>query len=129
MAQEEIPVPPALASVEPAQPSPALPALQQTLRETVEHYLRRHGVPFVNVDEAKKALFHGARLRSFHFVVYHPTGGNWLVWAAQLRKEVREDLQEWEKIFGDGFIAVVAKQTSSGTPKFQTLAGEAVDIQ
>jgi len=44
-----------------------------------EDYLRTAGVPYVAVDEAKKALFAGVRLKSFDFVVYSATGTNLLV--------------------------------------------------
>src|ERR1043165_9765394 len=44
-----------------------------------EDYLRRKGLPYVAVDEAKKALVAGAKLKSFDFVVYRPDGKNLLV--------------------------------------------------
>jgi hypothetical protein len=110
-------------------PTPAPPTLKRTLRETVERYLRDHSIPYINVDEAKKALFAGAKLRSFHFVVYLKDRKNWLVWAAQLRKESRVDLKQWEDIFGEGFVAVVAKQARDGALKFKTLAGEKVELE
>lgn len=98
-------------------------------REVVERFLRDNGVPYINVDEAKKALFAGAKLRSFHFVVYRPSGKNWLLWAAHMRKDAREDLKQWVEIFGDGFMAVVAKPSSAGVPTFKTLEGEPVELE
>jgi len=87
-----------------------------------EDYLRRRGLPYVAVDEAKKALFAGAKLKSFDFVVYRPAGENLLVdvkgrlckaplhgtpslqnWVT--REDV-DDLRQWEEIFGTGFRAV-----------------------
>ena len=44
-----------------------------------EHYLRQRRVPYVAVDEAKKALFANASLKSFDFVVYSQQGPNLLV--------------------------------------------------
>jgi hypothetical protein len=44
-----------------------------------EDYLRTAGVPYVAVDEAKKALFAGVQLKSFDFVVYSAAGPNLLV--------------------------------------------------
>jgi hypothetical protein len=98
-----------------------------------EAFLRDKGVPYVAVDEAKKALFSNAKLKSFDFVVYSKTGPNLLVdvkgrqargkganatptasaspastfqtWCTE--QDVR-DLQEWEQVFGDGFRAVLA---------------------
>ena len=109
--------------------SPALLARKYPFREVVERFLRDNGIPYINVDEAKRALFAGAKLRSFHFVVYRTNGKNWLVHTAQMRKEIREDLKQWVEIFGDGFIGVIAKPKPDGTPKFQTLAGEAVELK
>lgn len=86
-----------------------------------EDYLRAHGVPYVSVDEAKKALFARSTLKSFDFVVYSKAGPNLLVdvkgrqcstnssrrsrqtWATQ---EDVDDLAQWEVVFGDGFRAM-----------------------
>ncbi len=87
-----------------------------------EGYLRHRGIPYVAVDEAKRALFATAKLKSFDFVVYSKTGPNLLVdvkgrscrdrakrsgfetWSAE--QDVT-DLQQWEQVFGDGFKAVL----------------------
>jgi hypothetical protein len=84
-----------------------------------EDYLRRKGLPYIAVDEAKKALFSGAKLKSFDFVVYRPEGKNLLVdvkgracraGSASLQnwttREDIDDLRQWQDIFGDGFSAV-----------------------
>lgn len=83
-----------------------------------EDYLRRQGLPYIAVDEAKKALFAGAKLKSFDFVVYRPQGDNLLVdvkgrscgktgtlqnWAT---REDIDDLRQWQDIFGTGFRAI-----------------------
>ena len=84
-----------------------------------EDFLRRKGLPYIAVDEAKKALFAGAKLKSFDFVVYRPNGKNLLVdvkgrklspktsslqnWAT---REDIDDLRQWQEIFGDGFMAM-----------------------
>ena len=109
--------------------SPALLIRKYPFREVVERFLRNNGVPYINVDEAKRALFAGAKLRSFHFVVYFQNKKNWLLHTAQMRKELREDMKQWVEIFGDGFIGVIAKEKPDGTPKFQTLAGEPVELE
>jgi hypothetical protein len=87
-----------------------------------EAFLRHKGIPYVAVDEAKKALFANAKLKSFDFVVYSRNGPNLLVdvkgrqhrdrtgrknfecWTTQ--RDV-EDLMQWEQVFGDGFKAVL----------------------
>ena len=84
-----------------------------------EDYLRRKGLPYIAVDEAKKALFAGAKLKSFDFVVYRPEGKNLLVdvkgrvcslKSASLQnwvtREDIDDLRQWQEIFGEGFAAV-----------------------
>ena len=42
-------------------------------------FLRDRGIPCVAVDEANKALFANAKLKSFDFVVYSKSGPNLLV--------------------------------------------------
>lgn len=87
-----------------------------------EACLRERGIPYVAVDEAKKALFANARLKSFDFVVYSKKGPNLLIdvkgrslrnrsdragfetWATE--QDVN-DLMQWEQVFGDGFKAVL----------------------
>jgi hypothetical protein len=87
-----------------------------------EGYLRERGIPYVAVDEAKKALFATAKLKSFDFVVYSKDGPNLLVdvkgrscrnraarsgfetWTPE--RDVT-DLLQWEQVFGDGFRAVL----------------------
>ena len=44
-----------------------------------EAFLRERGIPCVAVDEAKKALFSNAKLKSFDFVVYSKKGPNLLL--------------------------------------------------
>ena len=82
-----------------------------------EDYLRQKGLPYIAVDEAKRALFAGAKLKSFDFVVYRPEGKNLLVdvkgrklsspslqnWTT---REDIDDLRQWQDIFGDGFTAM-----------------------
>src|SRR5690242_17351054 len=87
-----------------------------------EAYLRHRGIPYVAVDEAKKALFSNAKLKSFDFVVYSKTGPNLLIDVkgrqmtnSAARKSYQtwtterdvEDLMQWEQVFGDGFKAIL----------------------
>ena len=44
-----------------------------------EDYLRRQQIPYVAVDEAKRAIFGRVSLKSFDFVVYSSSGANLLV--------------------------------------------------
>lgn len=93
-----------------------------------EHYLRANAIPYVAVDEAKRALQRKqtvrggavadtAKLKSFDFVVYSGSGSNLLVdvkgrkhsgrTGRSLQNWVTQDdvdcLQAWSAIFGDGF--------------------------
>ena len=87
-----------------------------------EAFLRERGVPCVVVDEAKRALFANAKLKSFDFVVYSKNGPNLLidVKGRQMRKTTRRgsfeswtteqdvaDLVQWEQVFGEGYKAVL----------------------
>lgn len=86
-----------------------------------EGYLRDRGIPYVAVDEGRRALFASISLKSFDFVVYGRRGPNLLVdikgrrmrgdgrgafqtWATE--KDV-DDLLQWERVFGDSFRAVL----------------------
>lgn len=89
-----------------------------------EAYLRSKGIPYVAVNEAKKALFADAKLKSFDFVVYSRNGPNLLIDVkGRQRKETTArrrgfdtwtnerdvtDLLQWEQVFGEGFRAVLA---------------------
>src|SRR5438105_12764379 len=87
-----------------------------------EAFLRHKGVPYVAVDEAKKALFANSKLKSFDFVVYSKNGPNLLVdvKGRQMRDSVSKrrfeswtterdvaDLMQWEQVFGEGFKAIL----------------------
>lgn len=99
------------------------------LRQLVELWLKREGIPYVSVDEAKKALFAGAKLRSFHFVAYRPQGPHWLIWASTITPETRPEMLQWEQIFGDAFKAVLARRSQTNPLGFatKTLADEPIN--
>jgi hypothetical protein len=96
-----------------------------------EHYLRERAVPYVAVDEAKRAIAapgpEGPRLapptlKSFDFVVYSARGRNLLVDVKGRKHSGRsgrgldnwvtkadvECLAQWEKLFGQGYTAAFA---------------------
>jgi hypothetical protein len=85
-----------------------------------EDYLRVRQMPYVAVDEAKKAIFRDAKLKSFDFIVYSSGPINWLAdvkgrrWATRARSRrpawenwvTQADLDgltQWEEVFGVGF--------------------------
>ena len=93
-----------------------------------EDYLRCRGWPYVAVDEAKKAIFAGASIKSFDFLVYSSTGANLLAdvkgrkfpdsgggrragntraWENWITREDVAGLQEWEKVFGPDFTGTL----------------------
>lgn len=86
-----------------------------------EDYLRAAGVPYVAVDEAKKAIFAGVRLKSFDFVVYSRAGPNLLVdvkgrrfpyrggrrWENWTGRDDLDSLARWEEVFGSGFAGLL----------------------
>ena len=87
-----------------------------------EAFIRDRGIPCVAVDEAKRALFVNAKLKSFDFVVYSKNGPNLLidVKGRQLRNRSTRssfetwateqdvnDLMQWEQVFGDGYKALL----------------------
>jgi len=89
-----------------------------------EDYVRSQGWPYVSVDERKKAIFSGARVKSFDFLVYPPGRPAWLVdikgrkfpyqvrhgrryWENWVTREDLEGLRRWEGVFGPGFEPVL----------------------
>ena len=86
-----------------------------------EDYLRSAGIPYVAVDEAKKALFAGVQLKSFDFVVYSRAGPNLLVdvkgrqfpypggrrWENWATRDDLDSLARWEEVFGSGFAGLL----------------------
>ena len=88
-----------------------------------EDYLRSRGIPYVPVDEQKKVIFSGARIKSFDFLLYRPGEATWLVdvkgrkfpydtaankrtWENWVTHDDLTGLQQWEAAFGDGFCAM-----------------------
>jgi len=85
-----------------------------------EDYVRSQGWPYVPVDEHRKAIFGGGRVKSFDFLVYPPGGSAWLVdikgrkfpytgsngrrfWENWVTQDDLEGLKRWAGVFGSGF--------------------------
>jgi hypothetical protein len=89
-----------------------------------EGFLQRRGWAYVPVDEHRKAVFAGAQIKSFDFLVYPPGGGAWMVdvkgrkfpydlaggkhyWENWVTRADLEGLRQWETAFGSGFEPVL----------------------
>lgn len=93
-----------------------------------EDYLRAKGLPYVAVDEARKAIFGKISLKSFDFVVYSSSAANLLVdvkgrkfpdgvtgrkrgagkaWENWITRADVEGLTDWQRVFGEGFAAML----------------------
>jgi len=93
-----------------------------------EDYLRSRGLPYVAVDETKKAIFANASVKSFDFLVYSGAGRNLLVdvkgrkfpdsaagrarsssraWENWITQQDVDGLGQWESVFGRDFRAVL----------------------
>ncbi len=88
-----------------------------------EDYLRSRGVPYVPVDQTRQAIFSGAKVKSFDFLIYPPDAPHWIVdvkgrrfpyvtaagtkryWDNWVPREDLEGLAEWENVFGNEFRA------------------------
>lgn len=85
-----------------------------------EDYVRSRGWPYLPVDEQKKAIFAGARIKSFDFLVHLPGGRAWLVdikgrkfpydvsggkryWENWVTREDLDGLTKWQEAFGAQF--------------------------
>ena len=82
--------------------------------EKVEAYLREHGVPYVAVDEAKRALFGDVRIGSFDFVIYRAEGPNLLAFAGGITARRKKVLRQWEEVFGREFIGAFVQPNADG---------------
>ncbi len=87
-----------------------------------QDYLRSRGLPYIAVDEQRKAIFAGARIKSFDFLVYPPSHRAWLAdikgrkfpydhpggkryWENWVTRGDLQGLAEWQQAFGEGFEA------------------------
>ena len=90
-----------------------LPPGESTGQAGFEHYLRHLGLPYVAVDEAKKAIFAGSNIGAFHFhfLVYSTDGPNHLVLVIRGVPTPKQEalLSDWQKIFGGDFIGMFVK--------------------
>jgi hypothetical protein len=86
-------------------------------------YLEHLGLPYVPVDQARKAVFAGVSLKSFDFIVYGKrcrvmladVKGRKLPWATYQRGRFGQNwttaddvrsLHDWQQVFGAGHVAV-----------------------
>ena len=88
-----------------------------------EAMLRRRQLPYVAVDENKRAAFRGAKLQRFDFIVYSQAGPNWLVYVGQSRKRTVEGMRRWQETFGVGFQALFATLRADDF-EYRALSGE-----
>ena len=89
-----------------------------------EHYVRGQQIPYVAVDEAKRASFRDAKLKSFDFILYSQSTTNWLVdikgrrfgesratrrpsWQNWVTQADLDGLAQWQDVFGEGFRALL----------------------
>lgn len=87
-----------------------------------EHLLRTRGLPYVPVDEARRALFASADLKSFDFVVYLPDRRNLLIdvkgrrarhgprgwqYDCWVSRGDLDALATWQEVFGRDFAAAL----------------------
>ncbi len=85
-----------------------------------EHFLRTRGLPYVAVDEAKRALFATIEMKSFDLIAYLPGRRNLLIdvkgrkarggtrnWSFDpwITLDDLDALSAWQEVFGDGFEA------------------------
>ena len=86
-----------------------------------EAFLRRRGVPYVAVDEAKRALLGDGSIKSLDFIVSSSGGSRWLVdvkgrkfpsgeskqyWKNWSTRDDLRSLAQWERLFGEGFLGL-----------------------
>lgn len=100
-----------------------------------ENFLRTRAVPYVSVDEARRAAFRDAHLKSFDFIAYSSRTTNWLIdvkgrrfverrpgaaadWQNWVTQADLDGLRHWQEVFGVDFrgLFVFAYWIQSSTP-------------
>lgn len=86
-----------------------------------EEFLRKRRVPYVAVDEARRALMGDSSIKSLDFLVSSSRGGTWLVdvkgrhfpsgeqrhyWKNWSTRDDLESLARWERLFGQPFTGL-----------------------
>jgi len=104
------------------------PPRRLPLAQRVEAILVERLIAYVDVKECQRSLFKTALLSSFHFVAYQDGQDNLLIWAAAVRKRARADMAEWQRVFGEGFKAVFARERR-GQMVFDDLDGRGVELR
>jgi|SRR5665213_765701 len=97
------------------------------LASEIEQMLREKRIPYVLVEEAKKALFGGAKLTSFDFVIYMKDVPSWLLCCGERRREKVADMRQWQSIFGDGFRVAFAVRRAAGI-RYMDMEGEPIQL-
>ncbi|ADG69316.1 hypothetical protein Plim_3503 [Planctopirus limnophila DSM 3776] len=101
-----------------------------------EMYLRDRGIPYIAVDETRRALLAQASLKSMDYIVYGARGQNLLVEVKGRKARTSQlsenwvtaddliSLRRWEEVFGKSFRAVMvfAYDVTERTPALQRLA-------
>jgi hypothetical protein len=87
-----------------------------------EEFLRRRQIPYVAVDEKKRALLGDASLKSLDFIVSPPLGTSWLAdvkgrhfpagqqrqyWKNWSTRDDVRSLAAWERLFGPSFCGLL----------------------
>ena len=117
-----------------------------------ESYLQERQIPYVAVDQAKKAVFAGAKIKSFDFILY-PRQGPKILADVKGRKvasrsflrgrgaeswTTREDisgLEAWEEVFGSEYLAAfifaywLTENHPNQTPNHETLVEKGPPLQ
>lgn len=79
-----------------------------------EDLVRGWAIPYVAVNEAKRALFGATRLTTFDFILYADHGPNLLVDLRNRTPENEAGLRKWQEVFGDDFKAVFCRLAADG---------------
>lgn len=88
-----------------------------------EDYLRSRGIPYVPVNETRRVIFAGNKVKSFDFLVHDGGARQWIVdikgrqfpyinekgakryWENWVAREDLEGLAEWQEVFGENYEA------------------------
>ncbi|UCG32067.1 MAG: HYExAFE family protein [Phycisphaerales bacterium] len=101
----------------------------------LEGFLKDHQTPYVALDETRRVIFAGARLKSFDFLIYPSSGAKLIVdvkgrkfpytsgstrryWENWISRADLDGLTQWQSAFGEGYrAALVFAYWLSGPPE------------
>jgi len=102
--------------------------IELPLGKMVRRHLDAIHMSYDEIPPATQAGFGARDLEPFD-VIAHGSDHAWIVFVGDVSEHTREDLREWEDIFGPGFTALLATQPEEERLEFRTLDGKRIRLE